>query len=414
MSACVPSPSNSRPAGNRGLSGEIEAERFTGRSSFYTVRLGRSDEAGDPSGGGTGRRGGDARNRGGSGWLLRGAAASRGAALRLCRGGGVRSLSVAGTGRQAPQLRSLMPWLVLAFLVWLVGYPLLVVAAEAFGIGSPGGGGPTTEAFRSFFTRADEWNAMWRTLWISVLSTLAAAAIGVPLGFLFERNEIPGRRPARRPGRAAGGAAAARRRHRLSLPLRRERARGAGAPDAGAGRFLASHRSLGDPAGPRVLDVRLLLPVHPAGLSGQDGAAIEAAQSLGASRRQILFRVTLPRLRPALAGATLLTFMTSLGSFSAPYIFGGGFRVMTTQIVASKLNGELRMAYVETTMLALLAFASLLLAAPDRSGPGPGFGCARHAACAQALAQPGRSGRRRGRRLGPGRSAPVAPTRRSS
>ena len=30
-----------------GLSGEIEAERFTGRSSFYTVRLARSDEAGD-------------------------------------------------------------------------------------------------------------------------------------------------------------------------------------------------------------------------------------------------------------------------------------------------------------------------------------------------------------------------------
>jgi len=72
-----------------------------------------------------------------------------------------------------------------------------------------------------------------------------------------------------------------------------------------------------------------------AGLSGQDGAAIEAAQSLGASRTQILFRVTLPRLRPALAGATLLTFMTSLGSFSAPYIFGGGFRVMTTQIVTA-------------------------------------------------------------------------------
>ena len=185
-------------------------------------------------------------------------------------------MSAAGAGRRAPQLRSLVPWLVLAFLAWLVGYPLLVVAAEAFGIGSPGGGGPTTEAFRSFFTRADEWNAMWRTLWISVLSVYF---------YLFTR----------------------------------------------------------------------------AGLSGQDGAAIEAAQSLGASRSQILFRVTLPRLRPALAGATLLTFMTSLGSFSAPYIFGGGFRVMTTQIVASKLNGELRMAYVETTMLALLAFASLLL-----------------------------------------------------
>ena len=40
--------------------------------------------------------------------------------------------------------------------------------------------------------------------------------------------------------------------------------------------------------------------------------------------------------------------MTALGSFSAPYIFGGGFRVMTTQIVATKLNGDLSLAMVET------------------------------------------------------------------
>ena len=48
----------------------------------------------------------------------------------------------------------------------------------------------------------------------------------------------------------------------------------------------------------------------------------------------------LPLLYPAIGGAALLTFMTSLGSFSAPYIFGGGFRVMTTQIVATRLNGD--------------------------------------------------------------------------
>ena len=53
-------------------------------------------------------------------------------------------------------------------------------------------------------------------------------------------------------------------------------------------------------------------------------------------RRRTLWRVTLPLLRPALAGAALLTFMTALASFSAPYLFGGGFRVMTTQIVASQ------------------------------------------------------------------------------
>src|SRR6185295_3120657 len=96
-----------------------------------------------------------------------------------------------------------------------------------------------------------------------------------------------------------------------------------------------------------------------AGLARLDAALLEAAASLGASRTRALFRVTLPLLRPALAGAALLTFMTALASFSAPYLFGGGFRVMTTQIVASKLNGELALAQVETVMLALLALLAL-------------------------------------------------------
>ena len=67
----------------------------------------------------------------------------------------------------------------------------------------------------------------------------------------------------------------------------------------------------------------------------------------------------LPQLYPALGGAALLTFMTSLASFSAPYIFGGGFRVMPTQIVATRLNGDDRLAMVETISLTVLALGAL-------------------------------------------------------
>jgi iron(III) transport system permease protein len=88
---------------------------------------------------------------------------------------------------------------------------------------------------------------------------------------------------------------------------------------------------------------------------------LEAAHALGANRRETLLRVVAPLVRPALVGAAILTFMTALGSFSAPYIFGGGFRVMTTQIVATKLNGDLPLAMVETLALALVAIAGLLL-----------------------------------------------------
>ena len=57
----------------------------------------------------------------------------------------------------------------------------------------------------------------------------------------------------------------------------------------------------------------------------------------------------------------LLVFMSALGSFSAPYMFGGGARVLATQILVSKLNGALGLAYVETTVLAVTAVIALLV-----------------------------------------------------
>jgi iron(III) transport system permease protein len=88
---------------------------------------------------------------------------------------------------------------------------------------------------------------------------------------------------------------------------------------------------------------------------------LEAAASLGAGRWRTLRRIVLPVLRPALAGGALLTAMTALASFSAPYVFGGGFRVMTTQIVSTRLNGETSLAMVETVSLTLLALLALFL-----------------------------------------------------
>jgi iron(III) transport system permease protein len=98
-----------------------------------------------------------------------------------------------------------------------------------------------------------------------------------------------------------------------------------------------------------------------AGLERLDPSLDEAAAGLGARRARRFGRVTLPLLAPALAGSMLLVFMSSLGSYSAPYVFGGGLRVLSTQIVASRLNGDEGIAYVETTVLAVSAIAAVLL-----------------------------------------------------
>jgi iron(III) transport system permease protein len=238
-------------------------------------------------------------------------------------------------------------------LAWLVIYPILVVGGDA--------AHPT--ALRAFFTRSGEWAALWASVWISLVSVILAAAIGIPLAFLFEWFDFPGRKTL--------GAL-------IALPVVLP-------PLVGVIAFLFLYGESGfvaraiqallhlESAPWRLQGPVAILLVHAysmyvyfylftrAGLAKLDVSMLEAAQALGAGRRATLWRVIVPLLRPSLVGAAMLTFMTALGSFSAPYIFGGGFRVMTTQIVATKLNGDLPLAMVETVALALVAVVGLII-----------------------------------------------------
>ncbi len=245
-------------------------------------------------------------------------------------------------------------------LAWLVLYPLLVVAADAL-----------RADVGSVVRSSAEWQALWGSVWTSVASVGLAAAIGVPLAFLFERYDFPGRRVL--------GAL-------MALPAVLP-------PLVGVIAFLFLYGETGfvSRAVMAVLGLReppwrlvgapAILLVHAysmyvyfylftrAGLARLDESMLEAAASLGSGRWRTVRRVVLPLLRPALAGAALLTFMTALASFSAPYVFGGGFRVLTTQIVATKLNGDLPRAMVETLALTVAALAGYaLLRLGERGG----------------------------------------------
>ena len=244
-------------------------------------------------------------------------------------------------------------------LIWLIVYPLILVLIEGFR--SPQGW--TLHFLRLFLQHRNEAQALWGSLWISLVSVVLAAAVGVPLAFLFGRYDFPGRGilgwlvalPAVLPplvgviaflflyGESGFVALFVQQLLRLEQP-----------PWAlqGAGAILLVHAYS--------MYVYFYLFTR-AGLASLDTSLLEAAGSLGAGRWRTLRRVVLPLLYPGLAGAALLTFMTSLGSFSAPYIFGGGFRVMTTQIVATRLNGDDELAMIQTVSLTLLALVALWL-----------------------------------------------------
>lgn len=244
-------------------------------------------------------------------------------------------------------------------LLWLVLYPNLFVVRDSF----VEGGRLTGEHWLRFWASGTEVGSLWASVWISVLSVVLSAAIGVPLAFLFSRWEFPGRR-------LLGGLAAM----PVLLP-----------PLVGTISFLFLYGEsgfltrgvqllLGMAEPPwRLAGPWAILLVHAytmyvyfylftaAGLSRLDASYAEASAALGAGRWTTLRRVTLPLLAPALGGAALLVFMTSMASFSAPYVFGGGFRVLTTQLYASKLNGEEGLVAVEATVLALASLLFLVL-----------------------------------------------------
>ena len=268
--------------------------------------------------------------------------------------------------------------LLLALLLWLVLYPLALVLVE----GLRGPEGWTLAHVREFVSRPTEMRALWGSLWISLASVALAALIGIPLALLLGRYDLPG-------GRVLGGL--------VALPAVLP-------PLVGVVAFLFLYGETGfiplllmwlfgleEPPW-RLQGPGAILLVHAysmyvyfyllvrAALVSLDASQLEAAASLGAGRWRTFRRVVVPHLRPALAGASLLTFMTALGSFSAPYVFGGGFRVMPTQIVATRLNGEDQLAMVQTASLTAMALLALLLFRSDpreqvggggRKGAGP-------------------------------------------
>ena len=197
---------------------------------------------------------------------------------------------------------------------------------------------------------------------LSLFTVLLCALIGIPLAFLFERYSFPARRF------FAMLAALP-----LVLP-----------PLVGTIAFIflcgesgilarAVQWALGWQSAPWSLRgwAALLLfhtyTMYPffyvltgAGLRRIDAGLAEAARGLGAGPARVLFRVVLPQLTPSLIAAALLTFMTSMASFSAPLLFGGDVRVLTLEIYSARQRGDAATALTETVILASISLLALI------------------------------------------------------
>lgn len=250
---------------------------------------------------------------------------------------------------------------VVAILLAYVLYPNLHLLVQSFLVN----GKLSLQNYFAFFDLENSVNleALWGSVYISLLTVAFSALVGVPLAYLFTHYDFPGK------SLFASVAVLP-----LVLP-----------PLVGVLAFLflfgesgmlprTLQALFGLESVPFALDgVAAILVVHVYSLyvyfylfassffRDLDASILEAAQNLGASRWLTLRKVVLPMMTPALGGASLLVFMTSMASFSAPFIFAGGFRILSLEIYNTKLNGELELAVTQSVVLAGISVLFLIL-----------------------------------------------------
>ncbi len=239
---------------------------------------------------------------------------------------------------------------------------------------------PSVRVFWQSFSRSSEYSlanyaeffglgrranleALGNSLFISLGSVILSALVGVPLAFIFTRYQFPGRN--------LFSALAI-----LPLVL---------PPLVGVISFMFLYGESGIiPRGlqaifhlerpPFAIDgVPAIFLVHTytmyvffyifvsAALGRIDRTTIESAYNLGASRWLVLRGIILPLLTPALIAASLLVFMTSMASFSAPFLFAPSYRVLSLQIYFSKVNNDMDMAATQTVVLSAISIGFLLV-----------------------------------------------------
>lgn len=112
-----------------------------------------------------------------------------------------------------------------------------------------------------------------------------------------------------------------------------------------------------------------VLPVY-AAMEKFDPAQLDAALDLGATRVQAFFKVVLPSIKGGLVAASLLVGIPSLGSYVVPEMVGGNDAEMLGSKIGQRLfyDRNLPEAAALATALALLAMPAVVMAVRKKPG----------------------------------------------
>lgn len=248
----------------------------------------------------------------------------------------------------------------LAVLVVFLVLPILSIIKESF-IGDSGQLGLANYA-KVFLGRYYR-TAVLHTIFVSSLSVLGAAFIGIILAYIVVRTDIPGKSFIR---------------IFATLPLVLPTLVGAQAwiMMFGYSGFVTKFlRGIGinipSIYGWPGMVLVFVLQFYPfvfsmvsASLLSIDSSIEEASENLGASPIRKFRTVTLPLLIPALLSSSLLVFMQSAENFAVPALMGKGYRMLTIEVYrnfASELGSNRGMASTLGMVLVLITMGALFL-----------------------------------------------------
>ncbi|CAH0251014.1 Molybdenum transport system permease protein ModB [Peribacillus sp. Bi96] len=254
-------------------------------------------------------------------------------------------------------------WLLVPVVLVLVAY-VLYPSLRTFIESLQKDGAISLGNYQDFFVQESKTNleALWNSVYISILSVLVSALIGIPLAFIFNRYDFP--------GRSFFSSAAI-------LPIVLPSLVGVMAFMFLYGESGLIPNAIKDLFGLDKVPFKIggisgILIVHAytmyvyfymtvsAAINKIDPSLEEAAYNLGANKFKVFWKVTFPLLTPAIVAASLLVFMISMASFSAPFLLAGGYRVLSLQIYFSKINGDMEIAATQSVILSIVSISFLL------------------------------------------------------
>ncbi len=263
-----------------------------------------------------------------------------------------------------------------AMVLLLVVLPLTFIAIKAVTVPSAGSWKITVLHLQKVIGGELYWNAVWNTVFISFMATAVAGAIGVPLGWLFARTDLPGSRILE---------------SLSTLPILIPPFVGAvawillAAPQVGAfnnlfvrGGFeellnVYTHSGIAWVMG--LYLAPYVMMILAGALRSMDPSLEEAGQMCGFNWLKTAQQITLPLVLPAILSGLVLSFSIAIGLFGTPLVLGWSKQILmlTSRIWVASQKVPPDYGVMAVLALYLMGLSSISMYAQQRLLGGRSF-----------------------------------------